>query len=327
MSVRILTKSLVALLTDLVLTADQAADAGALGSVMLYTARGGHGAEPGQNDLLCGISTNRATVGYTSEPCSGQLVRPTLWPVRDIKSVLQVFKPLGMKDENHGVTIGYEGDMMTVREDPAQPELPLEDGQEVKGRELRFAQARFEDYVGPSVFRLLDLQDPPMGKTRRKDKVEWRALPRTDILGDRLAAFAKIGARRGCAVRLFRDHQERRVLVQIGEHYRGALRPNDYDPDGDERTPTAEVHTPDLLLLAEMTNVKTNGDPMLDLKTASGLLFSEQKDEPAEPDGPAPGGPVTPGEGDRELPLDEEDAGADDAGDAEGGPDGDEPAK
>jgi hypothetical protein len=260
MPVRVQTGALLGLLADLVHTAAKDPDAGAIGSVLLHTGRGAVGDEPGTTDLLCGGSTDRYVAGHTYTSCAGQLTGgPTVWAVRDVKSVVAVFKA-SAKDENHSVEITRDGLLVTVREDPNL----FDDG-----LRLSFAQGSLADYPGLSLYRNLDRHTADRVDT---DGVTVDALARTDLGSSQLDAFVKIAARRKTVVQLYRTHQAEAILVQIGGDYRGVLMPSQYEPDGDERRPAAEVHLPDLEELARLSNPPGNGEPVVDLDAGDDLF-------------------------------------------------------
>jgi S-DNA-T family DNA segregation ATPase FtsK/SpoIIIE len=236
MPVRVQTRSLLALLADLSHTAAKDPDAGAVGGILLHTGRGEIGDEPGRTDLLAGASTDRFVAGHTYTACAGQLSgAPTLWALRDVKSVIAVFKAPAKADEMHAVDITRDGPLITIAEDPNL----FDDG-----LKLSFAQMPVEDYPAAGVYRNLDRETADRVENQGGRLVE--SLPRTDFAPSKLDAFAKVAARRGCPLQLYRTHQAEAILVQIGGTYRGVMTPSRYEPDGDERRPDAEVHVPDL---------------------------------------------------------------------------------
>lgn len=244
---RVLTKPLIAILTDLVLTSTLDPEAGAVGSVLVYTARGGWGDEPGEVDLLCGVSTDRFVIGATHTECFGQAPVPMLWPARDVKNVIAVFKAAS-KDDKHAVEIVLDGSQVIVRED--HPNLFGD------GLSLSFTQADFQAYPGTGVFRMLERQMQATVSPKMPG-----ALPRTDCWADRLAPFVKVANRRHEPIRTYRDHQSLRVLVQVGPTYRGAFVTLGYEPAGLEDAPDAELPPPDLDRIAELCGIdRTHGD-------------------------------------------------------------------
>lgn len=240
MTVRIQTKALLALLSDLIHTADGGDEPGPFGALMLHTVRADAGVEPGKVDLLCGVSTTGHTAGHTYSHCNGQLAGgPTVWAVRDARSVLAVFKKPA-KDADHIVDVAREGAMVTVSEDPNL----LADG-----LRLTFAEVSVADFPAAGIYTLLERRTASL--VVGPDGEEHPALPRTDLYPERMDAFAKVAARRKGPVQLYRTHQTEVLHVQIGESYRGALIPTGYDTDDGEHThPFADVHAPDLHDLA-----------------------------------------------------------------------------
>lgn len=68
MTCRVDTTDLIDLLTDLIVTAEQRPDAGAIASILLHTTRAQLGTEPGRTDILAGLSTDRAAADPASYP-------------------------------------------------------------------------------------------------------------------------------------------------------------------------------------------------------------------------------------------------------------------
>ncbi|GAA0897878.1 hypothetical protein [Pseudonocardia zijingensis] len=239
MPVRVQTRSFLALLADLAHTASKDPDAGAIGGILLHTGRGEIGDEPGRTDLLVGASTDRFIAGHTYTACAGQLSgTPTLWALRDVKSVIAVFKASAKADEMHAVDITRDGPLVTIAEDPNL----FDDG-----LKLQFAQMPVDDYPAAGVYRNLNRETADRVENQAGRLVE--ALPRTDYPSSKLDAFLKVATARKAPLQLYRTHQAEAILVQIGGTYRGVMVPSRYEPDGDERRPDAEVHTPDLEVL------------------------------------------------------------------------------
>ena len=217
MSVRIATHELVGLLTDLALTAGDPALSDATASVLLHTARGYDGAEPGQKDLLVGTSTNRYTAGHCHAGCAGQ-IDPMLWPIGDVKAILAVLKPLA-KDKDHAVEISVEDGKIAVAEDP-----------DLFGERLKvtFSGGKPDDFPHAAVWAVLTNITMTPSSSVDEDGVEKPAppaAPRTDFTAAFLAPMLKIASRRGELVELFRYHQRLPVHVQIGHAYRGVVLP------------------------------------------------------------------------------------------------------
>lgn len=232
-----MTGQLLAVLADLVQTVDRDPDAGALGGVLLHTSRGHFGDEPGQVDLLAGASTDRRVAGHTYTWCTGQLPAPSLWSLRDVRSVLAVFKAARGRDKDdvHAVEIHASAGQVEIREDPNLID---------EGVSLRFAEGTLSEFPARVIYRILH-ETPP--STMLRDGVFVDAEPRTDLTHAALAPFLKVAKRRGELLQLYRNHQHAPVLVQIGDDYRGVLIPvRPTDPLGDTQNPDADLHAPDL---------------------------------------------------------------------------------
>lgn len=236
-TVRILTQDLVGLLTSLIPTASTDAETGAIAGVLLHTARGDRMFEPGRTDLLVGTSCNGRVAGHTNADAFGQLHEPMLWPIDDVRTVIAAFKPKAKAERSHAVEIAIDGPTFVVRE--VDDALFGADGLSV-----RFSPGRIADYPR-GVWSVLA---EPAGTFSDHAGRPVLPHPRTDVPPSALAPFARVAAALKDDVELFRYHQRRHLLVQIGLRYRGAIWPSIWDVD-QPRQPTApdvEIHDPGL---------------------------------------------------------------------------------
>ncbi|MEV6879696.1 hypothetical protein [Amycolatopsis sp. NPDC051128] len=240
MSIRVETADLIDLLQLLEHTASSDREDGVTAGILLHTARGERGSEPGRQDLLVGTSTDRFATGHTNVVAYGQLARPTLWGIDDVKAVVATFKSKAKRskdDEGHQVLVDVDLGQVTVSEDPN-----LYDD----GVRLSFHEAPVDDFPRRLWHVLAHVDVDAYLST---DGRHIPAANRTDLGAARLAPFTKVAAKLGAPIQLFRTHQNRYLLVQIGEHYRGAIAPVRWDLDvslieGEE--PSADVNAPDL---------------------------------------------------------------------------------
>lgn len=248
---RISTSKLLGLLGDLVLTAGTDPDVPGINTVLLHTTRGHHGAEPGLVELLAGASTNRFVAAHSYVPCVGQWAAPSLWRVRDIKSVITVFKAARGKDKHdlHAVDVTRSGGEVTIREDPNLVD---------DGVHLSFAELDATEFPARSVYeRILDAEQPaalPVTDPETGTLSFVDAVPATTLSADVLAPFLKVAKRRSGVLRVYRTHQHVPLLVQIGEDYRGTLMPvrtNDGMGSADPQRPDAPLYPPDLAELQD----------------------------------------------------------------------------
>ncbi|HET6290469.1 MAG TPA: hypothetical protein VFG15_27445 [Amycolatopsis sp.] len=237
-SIKIDTVRLVDLLDRLVPTASKDTGDGATAGILLHTARGEYGDEPGKTDLLVGTSTDRLVIGHDHTPCHGSLGRATLWGVNDVKTLLAAFKPKAKDskdDDPHMVLVDLAGEHIVVSEDP-----DLYDD----GLSVSFQVQNLDDYPR-GLWTVLEVINP--GPYEMHDGRTIEASRRTDMSPRRIAPFNKVASKLGESVQFYRTHQHRHVLVQIGDTYRGALVPSRYDDDLDDGSgPAADVYEPNL---------------------------------------------------------------------------------
>jgi len=208
--IHLATKALVGLLTDL---AHTSADTDMHGSgILLHSARGyADPAEPGKTDLLAGTSTTGFHCGHTWVSAAGSL-GVMRWALDDVQSVISTFKKKSKGHKEHAVDILRDGDHVTVAEDP-----------KLWGETSM-------------TFQVLPLDDYPRDLWRvmeghQRVELDTDPMPRTDIGPHALGVLAKVAQRHKAPIELYRYHQRRAVLVQIGDRYRGAVYPQRWDAD------------------------------------------------------------------------------------------------
>lgn len=232
--IRVETHQLIKLLGDLAHTTS--AGHGAIGCILLHTARGPLEDEPGDTDLLVGTATDGVCTGHTYVDSYGQLPGPMLWPLADVKALLAAYKPKAAatksKPKKHTVLIKREGSEIIVCEDPNL----FSDGLTV-----RFTEGPISEYPRG----LWDiLERTPTVTIDHGDEQ-----PRTDFHESALKPFLAVAKSRKAPLELYRYHQRARLLVQIGQRYRGCVVPArkwlDTDPRGGAG-PDSDVYAPEL---------------------------------------------------------------------------------
>lgn len=260
MTIRVNTKALVGLLSDLACTAADEPDAGARGGVLLHTTRGHYGSEPGMCTLLVGSSTTGYVAGTAHTYATGEAA-PALWPIDDVRAAIAVLRPLckGKDKAEHAVEISRVGDEVTVAEDPDLF---------ANGTKLSFTVASLDQFPRSLWSALSDVHLRPAVEL---DGRTVPPAPRLDVTPSHLVPFNKVAARRKESVQLFVYHQHRPVLVQIGATYRGMLTPLRYEAGEDAIEPTVEVHAPDLPPPPPPT--ASPGKVTVDLRHGSGVML------------------------------------------------------
>lgn len=208
--IHVQTKHLVGLLTDLIHTS--APDDLHSSGVLLHSARGyADATEPGQTDLLVGTSTNGFQCGHTWTAAAGQLPA-MLWRLDDAHGVISTFKKKARGHPEHAVDIRRDADHITVAEDP----------QLFGETSMTFTALPLDDYPR-DLWKAMDGQ--------QRVELDTDEAPRTDLSATQLATLAKIARRHGAPIQLYRYHQRRYLLVQIGDCYRGVVAPHRWDAD------------------------------------------------------------------------------------------------
>lgn len=241
--ITITTDRLLSLFRTLMPTANRKNHGGGIPGVLLHTARGEYGAEPGRTTLLAGTTSNGLGVGHTIIPCEGAL-EPTLITLDDVATLRAWLGPRAKKNAEHSVEISRDLTSITVQEP----------------RDLF-------DQADELTLHVKDLDDVPRGLWDLLDPVNVFALgapdnvhgqalpdtPRVDITADMLVPFLTVGKMLGEEIQLYQQHSQRPILVQIGGAYRGVVLPRkwgmDLRPDRvliEGEKPDGPVHAPDL---------------------------------------------------------------------------------
>lgn len=232
------TRQLLQLLATLVHTSAEEPEA-ANGGVLLHCDRGhGYGPHSGLTDILVGTSTTGWVVGHTFAPTGGQLHRPALWAIDDVKAVIAAFKPKLKGDKQAEVSITLSGSEVVVAE-AGQLDIGGD------GLKITFTEKSLTDYPRDLWRALGDVLVNPVVTDRTGH--ELPTAPRTDFSASSLEPFVKVAKLRGATIETYRFHQHSRVQVQIGDSYRGLLIPTRWDGDdtrGAGDAPDADVYPP-----------------------------------------------------------------------------------
>jgi S-DNA-T family DNA segregation ATPase FtsK/SpoIIIE len=239
MTLSVRTEALLSLLGDLVHTTGHPSPA--CDGILLHTARGYFGDEPGQTTLLVGTSLNGRAIGHTYIPTlEGTLTEPMLWSTLDVGKVSGLLKA-SAKDKNHTVRISRDLDTCKIQE-PAN----LFD----EGDVFEFHTGKLDDYPREA-WKLLNFQHPdelPLDYQGRK----LLPSPRMEFATNMLAPFVAVAKAHKTNIQIYAQHQERPMLVRIGSRYRGAILPVKWSRDvvGDVaaagRHPDGDVYDPGL---------------------------------------------------------------------------------
>ncbi len=234
------TRHLIELLTVLSLTSSDD-EALPTGGVLLHTARGyGYGPQSGKTDVLVGTSTTRFAAGHLFVPTGGQWRRAVLWGIDDVRAVLDAFRPKLRANKLAEVSISIRDKEIEVAE---SGQLDL-DGE---GLRLVFTEKDLGDFPREVWRTLSDVLINPEVRDHKNRVVPER--PRTDVNASQLEPFVKAAKILKAALELYRFHQHRPVLIQIGSAYRGVLFPTRFDETetpGAGVAPDSEIHPPDL---------------------------------------------------------------------------------
>lgn len=267
MSITIATKSLIEILTDLVLTATD------IRGVHLRTTRGHIGDDPEETTLLVGTSTNGAVLGHTWTRCAGELP-PMVWPTMNCKVIIGALKSLAKGDKGHAVDVVLDGKTVTVMETATL----FDDGDR-----FEFQVSEIDGYPLARIHRILAGDPLPIPRNDAGDDMPDTA--RTTWAPGHLATLLKIATRRDASLHLFRQHSNQIHLAQIGTEWVGAIAPlSAWDHDDPDR-PNTDLYLED--------PDRVDGAWLLRYGGGAFIGSTDFPDDPTTPEEP-PAAPVQP---------------------------------
>lgn len=242
------TRALVGLLTDLALTACTDPDYPSLCSILLHTDTGeflidlpddgGDVQEmligPMESGLLVGTSTDRVVVAQAHSAAEGDgLDGPVLVSTSDVSALVKVFKPLIHslgKEVTHRSVLEAAPGQLNVREDPRQ--VP-------DGISLTVPLLLAEEF--PAAWTVM-APDP----TELVPDSDGVVVPATygTAFGRYMETLGIVGRHRGMPVVIYRHHQNRTVVAEIGASYRAAVRPVTLRDETQLAAPMVRVFVP-----------------------------------------------------------------------------------
>jgi hypothetical protein len=191
------------------------------------------------SDVLIATSTNGYDmVGQGHAPCEGRLHKPVLISVQDAQSLIKTFTAKGKtapKGVPHQTRVEITGETLTVSEAVSYRS---------RGISMVIPLMELDDYPA-SVARSLD-PDPSV------EVFDDKKQPIPPSYGSGLAAanleiVAKVANRRKMVPALYKIHQRRPVIVEVGSMYRAAFGAAKLDEDnGQHLGPQVRVFEPRL---------------------------------------------------------------------------------
>lgn len=253
MKMEMATRGLIHLLEDISLTASKDTEDPGMNGVVLHTDRGTWSTKPrarrgepeGQalidtvaTDLLVATSADRYSVAQCHYPCTGGLPRPVFVRLSDVASAIGLCGQMVTKagrNVTHHVIITLRGDTLCIQEDPTMhPDGVLI---EVPGVVVPVGFPR--DPVSM-------LSPDPMIPVVVDGEVVEPTLG-TGYYSQLLSVAATVGSRRRMPVVLYRHHQRRLTVVEVGQAYRMVMAPAAPDEDaGQQVEPQVPLYRPDL---------------------------------------------------------------------------------
>lgn len=239
MIVKIQTRHLVGMLTDLLRTASTLEEFPHVNAVLLFGDRAdiAHddvkpgdeakdedtlGVEFGPTDVLVGTSADLSIMAQCFAPCTGRLTSPILITAADAKAITQRFEPLRKKFPKskgaHITVLDLSGGVLRVSEDPTLTHTPRVLTFNVLGDE------HLENF--PDVEKVATIN---VGEEVKRDGKIVAATWGRGVYGHHWQALAAVAKRRKMTPVWYQHHQLRPARVTIGGWYWAAPVPTTAD--------------------------------------------------------------------------------------------------
>jgi hypothetical protein len=192
-----------------------------------------------ETGLLVGtaISGTAIAQAHTWVEPGGTLHKPCLVSSVDIDAIIGVFRPLvsSLDDkQTHRTEIQLEGDELTVSEDPEQ--VP-------GGTSLIVSLVDAGDYPRNTASMLAP---DPTATVKVSGKLVEPSYG-TGFQAEHLRMIAAVSRRRAMSVAVYRHHQSKPIIVEIGGAWRAAIQPHPLkEGDGQHLAPVVRVFDPEL---------------------------------------------------------------------------------
>lgn len=227
------TKKLLGLFDDLLITAELKGEFPEYNGIHLQHARGPWEDEPGETDLLVATSANGSVAGHSWVDAIGS-IDPVFVSVPNIRSIKGVFAGLAKSfDDEHVVEVSYENGILTVKEyrDTIVGE---------EATELQVPTVENNEFPLDGVRKWLD---GSAGSKAPRDADGNFAVDESVTVWDQsLSLLLRVAKRRKSPLRLYRAHAANIHRAQIGDTWRGAIKPLVPDVDIATDEPDADLH-------------------------------------------------------------------------------------
>jgi hypothetical protein len=232
-SITVETKKFLSLVDDLLITAEAKGDYPEYHGVHFQHARGAWEDEPGETDLLTGTSANGEVAGHAWIDATGE-IDPLFISLPNLRSIKGVFSGLAKSyDEEHVIVLSHEAGVLTVKEyhgtivgdEPTELQVPSVD-------ESPFPLEGITKWL-----------DGTAGDKAPRDVDGNFAVDENVTLWNQpMILLLKVAKRRKGVLRLYRQHAANIHRAQIGDTWRGAIKPTIPDADIATDAPDADLY-------------------------------------------------------------------------------------
>ena len=218
----VMTKDLISILEVLKITAEQKGEVPEINGVWLYSTRGEYGEEPGQVDLLAGMSTDYTVAGHTYVPVEGgDLGDGFFLPLDELKAAEMRMKSVTEEEHVMEIELDPVDEMVTIREydkdDGFNHRFPLV--------EVDFPADAVKKWVNGTSSPLQDEMNQPLsdGKVMVLDT-------------QAISTIIKVAKKKKVSgIPTVKVHRGAVHSIALGDDWRGAMLPNElvitYDAD------------------------------------------------------------------------------------------------
>lgn len=256
-SINVQTTEFIRLLGVLSITARQKNDGEFLNFIELGTTRGELGEEPGERDILAGLSSDGSVTGSLAVECVGQMAEPLLITTASAKTLIGTFSSvisdLEEKDE-HFVSIVVLEDVDDLSLTIQVRTYDVTGADDTDPTELRVKALSTGSYNGGGFGALVSGRSSAVVMTEDGPLDDGQL---TQLSGDDLATLGKVSKKmKNPVVKMFRKgHGASNFQLEIGA-WIGSILPVKWGIDTDVNDLFGDVHLPE----PASTLVSTNDD-------------------------------------------------------------------
>lgn len=227
----VMTKDLIDLLSILKITCEQKGKIPEINGVYIYSTRGHYGDEPGEQDLLAGISTDYSTAGHTYiQVEGGDLGGGVFIPLDELKAIEMRMKSVEEEEHVMEISVDTVDEIVTFKEydkdNPFIHRFPMVD--------VDFPSSAVQAWIEGSSNPLQDEMGVPL------DDGDVMVLNT-----DAVSTISKVAKKlKQSGIPTVKKHRAAVYPLELGDFWRGAMLPDELVINNDKDDLVNDMHLP-----------------------------------------------------------------------------------